>query len=1196
MLGRLFKQNNPSNGSHPHSGTPHTNLLSSNVPTPVSNTNLFEDSYTREILYGTQNSNQLKPHQVNNKYFRIIVSQDGGNLRSKQVLFDSSLDTSMSPNNSGACSTQKPMLKNKHIISSKIHHNPSELNDYMFGCGLPTNETQSLTKIHVLPSLNNSIYGSYQSILITRLFSITDEIQDDSRPCEVQENLKTDENKCTTSKSSSLDGSPLWNPTPTLPIRETSIHNYAFAKGINKVNQHILHHSAMSTHPSSTSAPIPSFISPHPAAHSSSPHPAAHSTSPHPIYPPTSASTNNINSRFSIGLIIPLESLNDINDVVCNNWDEICHYLILLQKFTIKKLILQLNNSLNSENQTPFITNKRIQFPTYILQNEVDIQSQTLKLVRLVHYTSNIPKLINSNCLMKRSILNHTSKYNSILVKWVLEVLNWLEFKDGKSPFNNMNSLHTSNSNYETSSSFSSSQAYPNSHTGSEVHSLNNQPTKYSFLASLLVLLILFRDLLCIKPYQNVTDSKVREVTRVVVMTYNPVVAKKLIFIINAILPDDDIVFSIESPSNVSEFDSHESRGVSPIMSEDTNEGDSQDNDESEEIEDLELQEEDLESQEEDVVSLDSSKFISYNDLHGKGKLKPPHGMSIPPPRMQPMSMQTMSTLPHTNPIPIRKNNAVSDTMSFSENSWSRSVPSNKGWEIPCKSASTTTSTPDKSRIETNTKGIPIAKATISSSARDREMANSSLSKSASMTYLSSSLTSSVSSNYSLSKLGGSFIDKWKTSFGSYTSNSSNLSNLNSMNNTGSSLNGVSYCDNSEYIPVGLPPATFGSLTKRNSIQSLRSPSPAYENDEFAWCPPPAIHSASPGIYIKKPATSNSSGSINGLLTPNKLSRTQSMFDLYNMNTTGGKHGIVDEERNDSETENLPNHNLQIKRTKTLIIKPLINDNLVKNVREHNRSAIKRKCAEIMKVKFPPTTSSGTTLMVFPTVFTLENGDFEDIDDVESFVNDQATLTSKHDERQIFSKNTILKHRALKPNVAFSDEFRPEFNIQSCPINPRLETQVMNSMKNDLLFYQTNSQYENIVTRTVFISLKAREIEVIEMATNNQVGEEDSNSQAISPMSVSSSSPTHGEYFDQEIGTQLKPRYKTRIKKVYTPLKNSGDLEAIHRVQTILDEINQIVISQQQIEGKRYNSSSKSRVDTSSFSKQLSSLVLSLLK
>ena len=561
------------------------------------------------------------------------------------------------------------------------------------------------------------------------------------------------------------------------------------------------------------------------------------------------------------------------------------------------------------------------------------------------------------------------------------------------------------------------------------------------------------------------------------------------------------------------------------------------------------------------------------------------------------MSMQTISTLPHTNPIPIRKNNEISDTLSFSENSWSRSTPSNKGWEIPYKSASTTTSTPDKSRIETNTKGIPIAKATISNSARDREMANSSLSKSASMTYLSSSLTSSVSSNYSLSKLGGSFIDKWKTSFGSYTSNSSNLSNLNSMNNMGSSMNGGSYFDNSEYIPVGMPPATFGSLTKRNSIQSLRSPSPAYENDEFAWCPPPAIHSASPGIYIKNPVTSNSSGSMNGmLLTPNKLSRTQSMFDLYNMNGTGGQHGIVDEERNGSETENHPNHYIQIKRTKTLIIKPLINDNLVKNVREHNRSAIKRKCGEIMKVKFPPTTSSGTTLIVFPTVFTSENGDFEDIDDVESFVNDQATLTSKHDERQIFSKNTILKHRALKPNVAFSDEFRPEFNIQSCPINPRLETQVMTSMKNDLLFYQTNSQYEKIVTRTVFISLKAREIEVIEMATNNQVGEEDRYSQAISPMSASSSSPTHGEYFDQEIGTQLKNRYKTRIKKVYTPLKNSGDLEAIHRVQTILDEINQIVISQQQIEGKRYNSNSKSRVDTSNFSKQLSSLVLSLLK
>lgn len=65
-------------------------------------------------------------------------------------------------------------VNSKNILTSKIYHNASELNDYMFGCGLPSNETYSTTKIHILPTLNNLTYGSNQSILITRLFLISD--------------------------------------------------------------------------------------------------------------------------------------------------------------------------------------------------------------------------------------------------------------------------------------------------------------------------------------------------------------------------------------------------------------------------------------------------------------------------------------------------------------------------------------------------------------------------------------------------------------------------------------------------------------------------------------------------------------------------------------------------------------------------------------------------------------------------------------------------------------------------------------------------------------------------------------------------------------------------------------------------------------------------------------------------------------
>ena len=83
MLGRLFKQNNNTTQPHnPHHQPPIQS--SSNPTTPPALTSSYEDSYTREILYGTHNANQLKPYQFNSKLFRIIISQDGGNLRTSR--------------------------------------------------------------------------------------------------------------------------------------------------------------------------------------------------------------------------------------------------------------------------------------------------------------------------------------------------------------------------------------------------------------------------------------------------------------------------------------------------------------------------------------------------------------------------------------------------------------------------------------------------------------------------------------------------------------------------------------------------------------------------------------------------------------------------------------------------------------------------------------------------------------------------------------------------------------------------------------------------------------------------------------------------------------------------------------------------------------------------------------------------------
>lgn len=77
------------------------------------------------------------------------------------------------------------------------------------------------------------------------------------------------------------------------------------------------------------------------------------------------------------------------------------------------------------------------------------------------------------------------------------------------------------------------------------------------------------------------------------------------------------------------------------------------------------------------------------------------------------------------------------------------------------------------------------------------------------------------------------------------------------------------------------------------------------------------------------------------------------------------------------------------------------------------------------------------------------------------------------------SERLPQKHPLL-PAVAYVDEFRPEYVLQACPASAVLETQVMNAMRNDLLLFQRCNMH--IRTRTVFVSLRAREVKVIEMA------------------------------------------------------------------------------------------------------------------
>ncbi|KAF8000398.1 hypothetical protein HF325_005327 [Metschnikowia pulcherrima] len=164
----------------------------------------FEDSYTREILYGSLELT-LHPLLFNPKRFRLLVSQDGGDLRAKQVLYDSSkylvegvsLRTKSSPatvspsaeslsdpgslrlgssSNSrlpNSANTLRSGSSYNKVPIAKQTHNINDLNDYMFGRGIPSVERHTSTKIHVLLPLSLLGDGSGMAVLLSRVFLIS---------------------------------------------------------------------------------------------------------------------------------------------------------------------------------------------------------------------------------------------------------------------------------------------------------------------------------------------------------------------------------------------------------------------------------------------------------------------------------------------------------------------------------------------------------------------------------------------------------------------------------------------------------------------------------------------------------------------------------------------------------------------------------------------------------------------------------------------------------------------------------------------------------------------------------------------------------------------------------------------------------------------------------------------------------------
>lgn len=344
----------------------------------------------------------------------------------------------------------------------------------------------------------------------------------------------------------------------------------------------------------------------------------------------------------------------------------------------------------------------------------------------------------------------------------------------------------------------------------------------------------------------------------------------------------------------------------------------------------------------------------------------------------------------------------------------------------------------------------------------------------------------------------------------------------------------------------------LSDLSKRPSILSLRTPSPGLDPEDPMW----------------EPTAQSLSG-----LSParHKISRTQSMLDLYN-HTSQTKRPVASE---------MPSVNLR--RTMSSVYVPLQSDK-GQDIRLSNKERIKLKCGMIMRTRVSLGKKMDQTLVVNPVHM--------DRTSSSSTFFEQSTITSEETRSSGINDSSIgdvsnahwlpvNKKCVLPPNVAFVDEFRPEYMVQSCPLNPKLEAQVMNAMKNDLLFFQNNCGYELVTSRTVFISLRAREIKTIEM----KVGGQDklqtsthiaapmppfSNSQVTPPMS--SNSPVSSYFYGAEVSNVPQERrgstssnnnnnnnYSTVIRKIFTSKHIGGDKSEIRRMGSHLEKLTEVV-------------------------------------
>lgn len=312
MLGRLFKLSTDTIAPPPLAALLLLTLLLAT----------HDDCHTRGLLYGTPNCNPLKPYNLDEGGFRVVVAQDSGSIHYKDVLFDS---LRRAPGQLLLAPTTLSTLSPLGPTTLPSLHLQAQLCKFMFG-SFPSLETQTTTKIHMLPPLL-LVHGAM--VLILRVF------------------LLDDDNSPTTTADADDDDD--WVVAPPMP-------------------------------------------------------------GPTSLAPPVAL-------RLALGLVIPMEVLTDITDVIFANWGVVHHHLNQFQA-----MVMARTAAIHPLPQTT-----RLRLADYCFQNDSDFFVLVKRFIRLMDYVVNTPRVVG--------LPQEVGPRHHILKQWVLEVVNWIEFKDGKPDF-----------------------------------------------------------------------------------------------------------------------------------------------------------------------------------------------------------------------------------------------------------------------------------------------------------------------------------------------------------------------------------------------------------------------------------------------------------------------------------------------------------------------------------------------------------------------------------------------------------------------------------------------------------------------------------------------------------------------------------------------------------------------------------------